>query len=256
MPMSTWASRWCSGSRTGSPTATATTRGSRTSSTAARSGSSSTSTRTAPSTTSRTAHFHYWRKNRQPTPGTGYIGTDLNRNFGYQWGGGGRTSRIRPRSRTADRCVLGPGDPRDARLPGQSRRQRQTADPDAHHVPRGRSPGDVAIRLHLRERAARHDRTADQPRSCTSAPMAATTATSPNRRATCTSRSGTTRDYAYGMYRIFSYTFEMSNGDYLDDCLIASRRSEQERHPLPRRTGLVPDAVLGTPTDVALRRVR
>ncbi len=36
--------------------------------------------------------FHYWRKNRQPTPGSKSIGTDLNRNFGYKWGGGGRTS--------------------------------------------------------------------------------------------------------------------------------------------------------------------
>src|SRR5690242_9776991 len=36
--------------------------------------------------------FHYWRKNRQPTPGTTSIGTDLNRNYGYRWGGGGRTS--------------------------------------------------------------------------------------------------------------------------------------------------------------------
>ena len=36
--------------------------------------------------------FHRWRKNRQPTPGTSYIGTDLNRNYGYRWGGGGRTS--------------------------------------------------------------------------------------------------------------------------------------------------------------------
>jgi carboxypeptidase T len=33
--------------------------------------------------------FHRWRKNRQPTPGSGEIGTDINRNFGYQWGGGG-----------------------------------------------------------------------------------------------------------------------------------------------------------------------
>jgi len=27
-----------------------------------------------------------WRKNRQPTPGSGEIGTDINRNFGYRWG--------------------------------------------------------------------------------------------------------------------------------------------------------------------------
>ena len=36
--------------------------------------------------------FHNWRKNRQPTPGTTSIGTDLNRNYSYRWGGGGRTS--------------------------------------------------------------------------------------------------------------------------------------------------------------------
>jgi len=27
-----------------------------------------------------------WRRNRQPTPGTGYVGTDLNRNYDYRWG--------------------------------------------------------------------------------------------------------------------------------------------------------------------------
>jgi len=29
-------------------------------------------------------YLHHWRKNRQPT--NGVVGTDLNRNFGYQWG--------------------------------------------------------------------------------------------------------------------------------------------------------------------------
>jgi carboxypeptidase T len=38
------------------------------------------------------ARFHHWRKNRQPTPGTTAIGTDLNRNFGYRWGLEGNTS--------------------------------------------------------------------------------------------------------------------------------------------------------------------
>jgi hypothetical protein len=31
-------------------------------------------------------HFHNWRKNRQPNPGSSYVGTDLNRNFGWSWG--------------------------------------------------------------------------------------------------------------------------------------------------------------------------
>lgn len=36
--------------------------------------------------------FRRWRKNRQPNPGSPYIGTDLNRNYDYRWSGGGRTS--------------------------------------------------------------------------------------------------------------------------------------------------------------------
>jgi carboxypeptidase T len=34
----------------------------------------------------RNGKFHFWRKNRQPTPGSKAIGTDINRNYGYRWG--------------------------------------------------------------------------------------------------------------------------------------------------------------------------
>jgi hypothetical protein len=37
-------------------------------------------------TTGAYAPYRAWRKNRQPTPGSSYIGTDLNRNYGYRWG--------------------------------------------------------------------------------------------------------------------------------------------------------------------------
>ena len=30
--------------------------------------------------------YHVWRKNRQPAPGYADLGTDLNRNYSYQWG--------------------------------------------------------------------------------------------------------------------------------------------------------------------------
>ena len=33
-----------------------------------------------------TGSYASWRKNRQPNPGSAYIGTDLNRNYGYMWG--------------------------------------------------------------------------------------------------------------------------------------------------------------------------
>ena len=74
--------------------------------------------------------FHFWRKNRQPTPGTGYIGTDLNRNYGYRWGGGGNTSS-NPAAITyrGPSAFSAPEDAGDARLPGQPGGRRQAADP-------------------------------------------------------------------------------------------------------------------------------
>ena len=33
-----------------------------------------------------TGSYRSWRKNRQPNPGSSYVGTDLNRNWGYKWG--------------------------------------------------------------------------------------------------------------------------------------------------------------------------
>jgi carboxypeptidase T len=36
--------------------------------------------------------WHQWRKNRQPIPDSTAIGVDLNRQFGYMWGGGGNAS--------------------------------------------------------------------------------------------------------------------------------------------------------------------
>ena len=37
--------------------------------------------------------YRLWRKNRQPTPGSRYVGTDLNRNYDYRWGCCGGSSK-------------------------------------------------------------------------------------------------------------------------------------------------------------------
>ena len=75
--------------------------------------------------------FHYWRKNRQPTPGTTSIGTDLNRNYSYSWGGGGRTSS-NPQAITyrGTKAFSTPEARAHARLPGQPGHRRTPADPD------------------------------------------------------------------------------------------------------------------------------
>ena len=41
-----------------------------------------------------TGSYRSWRKNRQPNSGSSYIGTDLNRNYGYKWGCCGGSSGL------------------------------------------------------------------------------------------------------------------------------------------------------------------
>jgi carboxypeptidase T len=174
-------------------------------------------------------HFHYWRKNRQPTPGTRYIGTDLNRNYGYRWGGGGRTS-------TNPAAITYRG-PKAFSAP----ETRAVRDFLASRVVDGRQQIRTHITFHEAGRLVMWPygyTYADLPGDMTSADrvalvhmgrqMAATNGYRPEQASDLYITSGTTRDYAYGVYRIFSYTFEMSNGDYLDDSRIASETNRNK----------------------------
>ncbi len=167
--------------------------------------------------------FHYWRKNRQPTPGTTSVGTDLNRNFGYKWGGGGRTSS-NPQAIT----YRGPS----AFSAPETRNMRDFL---ASRVVDGRQQIRTAITFHEDGRLVMWpygytytnipaDMTADDHNAMVSIGrrMAATNGYRPEQASDLYISSGTTRDYEYGMYRIFSYTFEMSIGAYMDDSKIAS----------------------------------
>jgi hypothetical protein len=59
--------------------------------------------------------------------------------------------------------------------------------------------------------------------------------------------SGTSRDYQYGVYRIFSYTFELSAKDYPDDSLIASETGRNKEAVLSlMERAWCPLAVLGS----------
>jgi hypothetical protein len=168
-------------------------------------------------------HFHFWRKNRQPTPGSTYIGTDLNRNYGYHWGGGGKTS-TNPHAITyrGPKAFSAPEtrafrDFLASRIVGG--RQQIRASISFHETgrlvmwPYGYTttnvPGDMTTSDHdALVRIGKH--------------MASTNGYRPEQGSDLYISSGTTRDYAYGTYRIFSYTFEMSNDDYLDDARIPS----------------------------------
>jgi hypothetical protein len=82
--------------------------------------------------------------------------------------------------------------------------------------------------------------------------MAATNGYRPEQASDLYISSGTSRDYQYGMYRIFAYTFEMSVKDYPDDSLIASetgRNKEAVLYLMERAA--CPLAVLGAAVRVA-----
>ena len=191
--------------------------------------------------------FHHWRKNRQPNAGTTAIGTDLNRNFGYHWGGGGRTS-TNPRAIT----YRGPS----AFSTPETRAMRDFL---ASRVVNGRQQIRTAITFHEYGRLVMwpygytHTHV---PADMTSQDRAALVAIGttdggqqrlPREQASdLYVTSGTTRDYEYGTYRIFAYTFELSNVDYPKSPVIATEtaRNRDAVLYLAEQAGC-PYAVLG-----------
>jgi hypothetical protein len=167
--------------------------------------------------------FHYWRKNRQPNAGTTAIGTDLNRNYGYRWGAGGNTS-----TNPAAITYQGP-------FAFSAPETRVIRDFFASRVVGGVQQLRTAITFHEYGRLVMWpygytltdvpaDMTADDHSALVAIgrSMAATNGYKPEQASDLYLTSGTTRDYLYGMYRTFAYTFELSIRDYPDDALIAS----------------------------------
>lgn len=197
--------------------------------------------------------FHFWRKNRQPTPGSSSIGTDLNRNYGYRWGGGGLTSK-NPRAITyrGPKAFSAPEtramrDFLASRVVGgiQQIRTHITFHEYGRLVmwPYGYTKTDVPSDM------TRDDRAALAKIGTT---MAASNGYRPQQASDLYITSGTTRDYAYGTYRIFSYTFELSGKDYTDDARIASETGRNKEAVLYlAERAWCPLSVLGTATTAA-----
>jgi hypothetical protein len=166
--------------------------------------------------------FHYWRKNRQPTPGSSAIGTDLNRNYGYRWGLGGRTSD--------NPAAITYHGPRAFSAP-ETRAMRDFL---ASRIVGGRQQIRAAITFHEAGRLVMWPygyTKQNVPPDMTSLDrlalrdigrhMARTNGYTPEQASDLYISHGTSRDYAYGAYRIFSYTFELSVRDYPKTRMIA-----------------------------------
>ncbi|MGI5269782.1 M14 family zinc carboxypeptidase [Nonomuraea sp. CA-218870] len=157
-----------------------------------------------------TGSYRSWRKNRQPNSGSSAIGTDLNRNWAYQWGccGGssgtassdtyrGPSAESAPEVRAVANWVRG-------RVVGGVQQLRSHIDWHTYSElilwPYGYTFNDTAPGLTQDDRNAH---------ATLGQNMASTNGYTPEQSSDLYITDGTINDWLWGVYKIFSYTFEM-----------------------------------------------
>ena len=174
-----------------------------------------------------TGSYRSWRKNRQPNSGSSYIGTDLNRNYGYKWGCCGGSSGF-PSSETY-RGASAFSAPETQRI----------RDFINSRVVGGKQQIKASITFHSYAQLVLWPygyTYTDLPSDMTQddhdvfVAMGQTMAQSNGYTAQQASdlyiTDGTTDDWAYGVHKIFMYTFEMgSNTFYPSGSQIAALTS-------------------------------
>jgi hypothetical protein len=162
-----------------------------------------------------TGSYRSWRKNRQPNPGSSYIGTDLNRNYGYKWGCCGGSSGF-PSSDTyrGAAAFSAPETQRirdfvNSRVVG-GKQQIKTAITFHSYArlilwPYGYTYTDVPSDMSQDD----HDVFVAMGQA-----MAQTNGYTPQQASDLYITDGTTDDWAYGVHKIFMYTFEMGSNTF------------------------------------------
>jgi carboxypeptidase T len=159
-----------------------------------------------------TGSYRSWRKNRQPNPGSFYVGTDLNRNYGYMWGCCGGSSGL-PSSATyrGASAFSAPETQRirdfvDSRVVG-GKQQIKTAITFHSYGelvlwPYGYTYTDVPADMTQDD----HDVFVAMGQA-----MAQSNGYTAQQASDLYITDGTTDDWAYGVHKIFMYTFEMGS---------------------------------------------
>ncbi len=162
-----------------------------------------------------------WRKNRQPTPGSSEIGTDINRNFGYHWGTNplnaspsawtyrGPAAWSTPEASAFKRYV-------DSRVIGGDQQIRVHVTFHQHGrivlYPYGYTteaiPSDMDADDHARLKSIATD-------------MAALSGYDVGQSSSGEVHVGNQMDWLYGTYRILSFTIEMGDAFHMPDEAIA-----------------------------------
>ncbi|MFE7189396.1 M14 family metallopeptidase [Kitasatospora sp. NPDC057541] len=160
-----------------------------------------------------TGRYRSWRKDRQPNPGSSYVGTDLNRNWDYRFGccGGSSGSTSSETYRGS-----GPESAKETKVVADFVRgrvvggkQQITAAIDFHTYselvlwPFGWTTADTATGMSADE----YNTFATLGRS-----MAATNGYTPEQSSDLYITDGSIDDWLWGAQRVFAYTFEMYPG--------------------------------------------
>ena len=154
--------------------------------------------------------YRVWRKNRQPNAGSSYVGTDLNRNYGYRWGCCGGSSGKKSAS-----TYRGPA-------PWSAPEVRAVRDFVDSRVVGGRQQIRTAISFHAAgeqvlwpygytRKNVPSDMTTDDHRSLArmGRAMASMSDYVPMQSSDLYVTDGDEIDWLYGVHRIFAYTFEL-----------------------------------------------
>ncbi|GAA0999512.1 hypothetical protein GCM10009555_100640 [Acrocarpospora macrocephala] len=157
-----------------------------------------------------TGSYRSWRKNRQPNTGSSAVGTDLNRNWGYQWGccGGssGTTSSETYRGPSAESApeVKAVADFVRSRVVGGVQQIKSTVDWHTYGElilwPYGYTTANTAPGLTQDDRDAH---------AALGQNMASTNGYTPEQASDLYITDGSIDDWMWGVYKIFAYTIEM-----------------------------------------------
>ncbi|HWC26923.1 MAG TPA: M14 family zinc carboxypeptidase [Solirubrobacteraceae bacterium] len=157
-----------------------------------------------------TGSYRSWRKNRQPNSGSAYVGTDLNRNWAWQWGccGGSSGSPSSDTYRgTAPFSAPETARVRDfvnSRVVGGVQQIKTGMDFHTYSElvlwPYGYTTADTAPGLTLDDRNTFANLGTD---------MASTNGYTPEQASDLYISDGTIDDWLWGQHKVFGYTFEM-----------------------------------------------
>ena len=157
-----------------------------------------------------TGTYRSWRKNRQPNPGSSYVGTDLNRNWGYRWGCCGGSSGTFSSETYRGSAPFSAPETAVVRNFVNSRlvngKQQITVAIDFHTYselilwPYGYTTTDVPADMTLDDRNAM---------ATMGQAMAATNGYTPEQASDLYITDGTINDWLYAQHGILNYTFEM-----------------------------------------------